>query len=63
MQPQDDGSLVVRFRAGGLVEMANHLATWGDTVEVLSPPELRRKLAEIGEALVRAHGQAREEIA
>lgn len=62
LQQQDDGSLIVRFRAGGLVEMANHLATWGDTVEVLSPPELRRKLAELGAALVRAHGRASEEI-
>lgn len=35
-----DGSLVVRFRASGLLEMCWHLYMWGDTVEVLSPPEL-----------------------
>lgn len=35
-----DGSLIVRFRAGGLLEMAWHLYCWGDQVEVLSPPEL-----------------------
>ncbi len=35
-----DGSLIVRFRAGGLLEMAWHLYTWGDRVEVLEPPEL-----------------------
>lgn len=33
----EDGSLVVRFRAGGRQEMAWHLMTWGDGVEVLSP--------------------------
>lgn len=33
----DDGSLVVSFRAGGQQEMAWHLATWGDNVEVLEP--------------------------
>jgi predicted DNA-binding transcriptional regulator YafY len=35
-----DGSLIVRFRAGGLLEMAWHLYTWGDRVEVLGPPAL-----------------------
>ena len=35
-----DGSLRVSFRAGGLLEMAWHLNTWGSAVEVLSPPEL-----------------------
>ncbi len=41
-EPQGDGSLVVRFRAAGLLEMCWHLYMWGDTVEVLSPPELAR---------------------
>jgi predicted DNA-binding transcriptional regulator YafY len=45
-----DGSLIVRFRAGGLLEMAWHLYTWGDRVEVLSPPELA--------AMVHPHRQA-----
>lgn len=36
-----DGSLLVRFRAGGLLEMAWHLMSWGDQVEVLEPAALR----------------------
>jgi hypothetical protein len=28
MEPQPNGSLIVRFHAGGLLEMAWHLATW-----------------------------------
>ncbi|WP_299439104.1 WYL domain-containing protein [uncultured Rhodospira sp.] len=40
LEDQPDGSLIVRFRAGGLLEMAWHLYTWGDAVVVLSPPEL-----------------------
>lgn len=36
----EDGSLTVRFRASGLLEMCWHLYMWGDAVEVLSPPEL-----------------------
>lgn len=37
---QPDGSLLVTFRAGGLIEMAWHLYCWGDKVEVLAPKEL-----------------------
>lgn len=36
-----DGSLIVRFVASGHLEMAWHLYTWGDAVEVLSPPTLK----------------------
>lgn len=39
-ETQEDGSLIVRFRAGGLLEMAWHLLAWGDAVEVLEPPAL-----------------------
>lgn len=37
-----DGSLTVRFTAGGWLEMAWHLYQWGDAVEVLEPEPLRR---------------------
>ena len=57
VEPQPDGSLILRFRAGGIEEMANHIATWGDTVQVISPPVLKERLAKLGEALIRAHGQ------
>ena len=40
-EDKPDGSLIVRFRAGGLLEMAWHLYQWGDSVEVLEPEELR----------------------
>lgn len=40
-----DGTLTVRFQACGWLEMAWHLYQWGDTVEVLSPPELRAMVA------------------
>ena len=33
----DDGSLHVRFRAGGVMEMDWHLHQWGDGVELISP--------------------------
>lgn len=37
----DDGSLIVRFKASGHLEMTWHLYTWGDAVEVVSPQALR----------------------
>ena len=36
-----DGSLELRFTAGGLKEMAWHLFTWGPDVEIVSPSALR----------------------
>lgn len=45
MTDQMDGGLIVTFRASGWVEMAWHLCKWGDTVEVLDPPELREMVA------------------
>ena len=42
-----DGSLTIRFRAAGHLEMAWHLYQWGDAVEVLAPESLR--------AMVEAH--------
>ncbi|MFP4568893.1 helix-turn-helix transcriptional regulator [Rhodosalinus sp.] len=42
MTEAPDGALIVRFRAGGHLEMAWHLYQWGDAVEVLEPEPLRR---------------------
>jgi predicted DNA-binding transcriptional regulator YafY len=39
MEDQPDGGLIVRFHAGGMREMAWHLYTWGDAVEVLEPKD------------------------
>lgn len=45
LEPQKDGSLIVRFRAGGIQEMVWHLAMWGTDVTVLRPAKLRSDLA------------------
>ena len=47
LEDQPDGSLIVRFRAGGALEMCWHLFTWGNQVEVLAPPRLRNLLREL----------------
>jgi predicted DNA-binding transcriptional regulator YafY len=38
--------MLVRFHAGGLLEMAWHLMTWGRHVEVIEPAALRDLLPE-----------------
>jgi predicted DNA-binding transcriptional regulator YafY len=44
---QPDGSTLVRFRAGGLREMAWHLFIWGEAVTVVSPAALRNMMLEL----------------
>ena len=53
----DDGTVTVRFEAGGLDEMCWHLITWGDSVTVEQPARLRRRLAEMCEGLAGWHGE------
>ena len=45
-----DGSLIVRFRAGGALEMAWHLVTWGGEVKVIKPKRLKILLGEMLDA-------------
>jgi len=44
---ETDGSTTVRFRAGGVREMAWHLFTWGDVVTIIAPPVLKRTMLEL----------------
>ncbi len=46
IEDQPDGSVIVRFRASGMLELAWHLFTWQDKATVLEPPELKAKLVE-----------------
>jgi predicted DNA-binding transcriptional regulator YafY len=56
VEPQADGSVIVRFTASGMRELAWHLFTWGDKVEIVAPDSLRELLvAELRTALA-AHG-------
>ncbi|MDB5450272.1 MAG: putative transcriptional regulator [Phenylobacterium sp.] len=55
VEPQADSSVLVRFRASGMLELAWHLFTWGDKVQVLAPAVLRETLLEQIELARRAH--------
>ena len=50
-----DGSVTVRFTAGGINEMCWHLFTWGKGVTVKKPARLRRRLAEMCASLTAYH--------
>ena len=47
MKRMTDGSLEARFGAGGLLEMAWHLYSWGDQVEVVAPEALAKLIAPV----------------
>ena len=55
LEKQADGSVIVRFRASGMRELAWHLFTWGDQVQVLAPERLKSILVEQIELARRAH--------
>jgi predicted DNA-binding transcriptional regulator YafY len=58
VEPTPDGGVLVRFRASGMLELAWHLFTWGDKVQVLAPELLRETLVEQIEIARRAHATA-----
>ena len=52
---QADGSVIVRFQASGMLELAWHLFTWQDKLEVLAPEVLRATLLSELERAIAHH--------
>ena len=46
MTEETDASLTVRFRAGGLLQIAHHLMTWGETATIVAPQALQDVMRE-----------------
>ena len=57
IEKNDDGTITVRFKAGGINEMCWHLITWGESVIVEKPVKLRRRLAGMCASLAAHHGE------
>jgi predicted DNA-binding transcriptional regulator YafY len=55
VEPQADGHVLVRFRASGMRELAWHLFTWGDKVQIVAPQTLKDMMAGEIEIARRAH--------
>jgi hypothetical protein len=59
-EPQGDARVPVRVRGQRAVAVAAQLAGFGREVEVLSPPEARRYLAQLGRDLTAIYGGGEE---
>lgn len=46
MEDESDGSVIVKFHAGGALEMVWHLFTWGNSFEILAPQSLQDLMDE-----------------
>ena len=46
LEQEDDGSLIWRATVAGTIEIRLWILSWGDDVEVLAPPELRKDVAQ-----------------
>jgi len=55
LRPLPDGSLEMSVTVAGTVEITSWILGWGETVEVLEPPELRGRIAEVGRVLADRH--------
>jgi predicted DNA-binding transcriptional regulator YafY len=42
VEPHPEGGALVRFRASGMLELAWHLFTWGNRIEIVEPVSLRQ---------------------
>ncbi|MCC6174732.1 MAG: transcriptional regulator [Chloroflexi bacterium] len=57
LETQPDGSVIVSFVVGGLLEIRQWVLTWGHAVEVLEPPELRQEIVDTTRAMLARYGQ------
>lgn len=55
IEQHGDGTVTVRFKAGGLSEVCWHLVTWGNGVRIVKPAKLRRQMAQMCEDLANHH--------
>lgn len=44
IEDHPEGGVIVRFRASGMLELAWHLFTWGNKIEIVEPVSLRQQL-------------------
>jgi predicted DNA-binding transcriptional regulator YafY len=56
LERQADGAVIARFRAGGMRELAWHLFTWGDKVEIVAPERLKTMMRDELAVALKAHG-------
>ena len=60
IQTCGDGSLIVRFRAGGAMEMCWHLFVWGGAIDVIEPLSLKQQLVDMCKVFTDRAGSGNE---
>lgn len=55
VEEEPDGCTIVRFRASGMRELAWHLFTWGDKVEIVEPQALKDMMRAELEVALKTH--------
>ncbi len=56
VKQNDDGSVTVKFKASGELEILWHIFRWGDGVKVISPNSLKKRYIEYLDAVLKAQG-------
>jgi predicted DNA-binding transcriptional regulator YafY len=59
---QPDGSLILRFRAGGRIGIVRWISAWGDAAEVLAPGEVRDHVRTILRSAAAKYGDLTAEV-
>jgi predicted DNA-binding transcriptional regulator YafY len=60
LEQHPEGGVIVRFRASGMLELAWHLFTWGNKIEIVEPISLRQQMTtELRAALAHHEEQLR----
>lgn len=60
LTPGPNGTVEMSVTVAGTVEIAPWILGWGEAVEVLSPPELRARVAEAARVLVQRYADKRQ---
>jgi predicted DNA-binding transcriptional regulator YafY len=55
IQPQTDGSIIMTLRVRDSIHFSKWVLGWGDQVEVLEPPELRRQIEDLARSILNVY--------
>ncbi len=62
LEPQDDGSLIMKLRVANTVDLYRLVLRWGDQVEVLEPKELRQALDQTARDMLNIYGSSKHSV-
>jgi predicted DNA-binding transcriptional regulator YafY len=51
IEKENDGSIILKFEAGGMMEIISWVLSYGNNAEILEPADLRKEVAEISKKM------------